>query len=89
MNFSKWTSVKTFIYILSKKGYAKSNFILCFEINSAEAVSSNLEKCLNATKLRMIFFTLGIFDILMDKSTITFHKQVAKPELLKHFIALM
>lgn len=37
----------------------------------------------------MIFFTLGIFDILMDKSTITFHKQIAKPELLKHFIAMM
>ena len=41
------------------------------------------------TQLRVIFFSLGLVDILMDRCSTPFHKQVASQTFMKQLIAML
>ena len=41
------------------------------------------------TQLRVIFFALGLLDILMDKCQTPFHKQISGQNFLKQLVAML
>ena len=41
------------------------------------------------TQLRIIFFSLGLLDILMDRCNTPFHKQVAGQNFMKQLISML
>ena len=41
------------------------------------------------TQLRVIFFALGLLDILMDKCNTPFHKQVAGQIFMKQLVTML
>ena len=41
------------------------------------------------TQLRVIFFSLGLVDILMDRCSTPFHKQIASQGFMKQLIAML
>ena len=56
---------------------------------SAQLVADLILKRLQLTQLRVIFFSLGLLDILMDQCSLTFHKQVASQEFLKQLVSML
>jgi len=41
------------------------------------------------TQLRVIFFSLGLLDILMDRCATPFHRQVANQTFMKQLVAML
>ena len=57
--------------------------------HSAQVVSDSILRRLQMTQLRVIFFSLGLVDILMDRCSTPFHKQVASQAFMKQLIAML
>ena len=60
-----------------------------FAIASAQVVSEQLLQRLQITQLRVIFFSLGLLDILMDRCSTPLHKQVAGQAFMKQLVAML
>ena len=58
-------------------------------IFSAQVVSDQLLRRLQIKNNRVIFFSLGLLDILMDRTGMPFHKQVAQQTFFKQLIAML
>lgn len=56
---------------------------------NAQIVGDNLLRRLQMTQLRIIFFSLGLLDILMDRCNTPFHKQVAGQNFMKQLISML
>ena len=56
---------------------------------SAQVVSDSLLRRLQATNLRVIFFSLGLLDITMDRCSTPFHKQIAGQAFMKQLITML
>ena len=41
------------------------------------------------TQLRVIFFSLGLLDILMDRCSMPFHRQIANQTFFKQLVAML
>ena len=49
----------------------------------------NVLRRLQMTQLRVIFFSLGLVDILMDRCSTPLHKQVASQAFMKQLITML
>lgn len=52
-------------------------------------MSEQLLQRLQITQLRVIFFSLGLLDILMDRCSTPLHKQVAGQAFMKQLVAML
>ena len=52
-------------------------------------MSEQLLRRLQMTQLRVIFFSLGLLDILMDRCATPFHRQVANQSFMKQLVAML
>ena len=56
---------------------------------SAQVVSDQLLRRLAMTQPRIIFFGLGLLDILMDRCDTPFHKTIASQNFMKQLVAML
>ena len=60
-----------------------------FSESSAQYACEALLRRLQMQQVRVIFFSLGLLDILMDRCSTPFHKQVANQSFFKQLIAML
>lgn len=56
---------------------------------NAQIVTEHLLRRLQMTQLRVIFFSLGLLDILMDRCNMPLHRQVANQSFFKQLVAML
>ena len=56
---------------------------------SAGLTAEQIKRRLQASQLKVIFFALGLLDVIMDKCGTAFHKQVGAPTFMQQLIAMM
>ena len=69
--------------------YSRQLLINCFVKCSAGLVAEAIKRRLQANQFKVIFFALGLLDVIMDKCGTPFHKQVGTPTFMQQLISMM